>query len=50
MSYDKVHLRHCILNEYKQSQNSVEASRNLKKVFGEDAVCDKTCRRWFEKF
>ena len=50
MSYDKVHLIHCILYEYEQGQNSVEANRNLKKVFGEDAVCDRTCRIWFEKF
>ena len=28
----------------------MEATRNLKNVFGEDAMCDKTYRRWFEKF
>jgi len=28
----------------------MEATRNLKKVFGEDAMCDRTFRRWFEKF
>jgi len=50
MSYDKVYLRHFILYEYEQGRNSVEATRNLKKVFGEYAVCDRTCRRWFEKF
>ena len=41
MSYDKVHLRHCILYEYEQGRNSVEATQNLKKVFGEDAVYEE---------
>lgn len=27
-----------------------EACKNLLKVFGEDALADGTCRRWFEKF
>ena len=49
MSYDKVYLRHCILYEL-QSGNFMEATRNLKKVFGEDVVCDRKCRRLFGKF
>ena len=50
MSYDKVHLRHYILYEYQQGRNSMEATRNLKNVFGEDVVCDETCTRCFEQF
>ena len=50
MSYDKVHLRYCRLYNYQLSLNYMEATRNLKKVFGEDAMCDRTFRRWFEKF
>ena len=50
MSYEKVRLRHCILYEYQQDRDSTEATQNLKNVFGEDAVCDRTCRIWYEKF
>ena len=50
MSYDKVHLRYWILYEDQQGQNSIEVTQILKKVFGGDALCDRTCRKWFEKF
>jgi len=33
-----------------KTQIPMEATRNLKKVFGEDTVCDRTCRRLLEKF
>ena len=41
--------RDYILYEYQQSRNFMEATQNLKKMLGEDAVCDRTCRKWFEK-
>jgi len=28
----------------------MEATQNLKKMLGEDAVCDRKCRECFEKF
>lgn len=47
---DKVHLRHCISNEFQQGRNVIEAWENLLKVFGKDTASDRTSRIWFEKF
>ena len=50
MSVDIVHLRHCILYEFQEVRKAAEAWRNLSKVFGGNALFERTCRRWFDKF
>ena len=50
MATDKVYLRHCILCEFQKWNNATVACANLCSVFGEDAVTDCTCQRWFSKF
>ena len=50
MATDKVHLRHCILDEFQKGNNATVAYANLCSVFGEDAITTHTCQRWFSKF
>lgn len=50
MSTDKIHLRHCILYEFEKDNNASKAAENICEVFGTDALCTRTCQRWFEKF
>lgn len=50
MEKNKMHLRHCILYEYQLGRKVPEACRNLQQIFGEDAITERTCRKWFNRF
>lgn len=47
---NKCHLRHCILYEFQLRHSAAEAHRNITGVCGADAISERQCQRWFEKF
>ena len=49
MQSEKNHVRHCLLYEFRLGHTAADAHRNLRSVLGEDGLCERTCRYWFEK-
>ena len=45
----KLHFRHLLLFHFKQ-ENASEAARNICKVYGEEAITERTAQKWFQKF
>ena len=41
---------HRLLYEYDKGVTAAAAGRSIRQVYGDDAVDDSTCRRWFRKF
>jgi [histone H3]-lysine36 N-dimethyltransferase SETMAR len=50
MASEKEHVRHCLLYEFDKSSTAAAACRNVRQVYGDDAIDESTCRRWFRKF
>lgn len=50
MGKKKTHIRYCMLYEFNRGSTATEATRNIHSAYGEKAVDDCTCRRWFFKF
>ena len=50
MSLDQTHIRHCILYEFKNGSSATEVTRNIRSVYGNEALSVRTCQRWFGQF
>ena len=50
MVAEKIKIRCSILYEFKLGRKTSDATRNIRKVFGEDAVSDRNAQFWFAKF
>ena len=43
------HLKHIMLDHFKEGKNATETHKNISAVCGEGAVTDRTCQKWFAK-
>ena len=44
------HFQHIMLYYFKKGKNATEMQKKICAVYGEGAVTDQTCPRWFVKF
>ena len=49
MEEDMQHIRH-IMFYFKKGKNTAETQEKICAVYGEGAVTDRTCQKWFVKF
>lgn len=50
MAENKEHFRHIMLFYFRKGKNASQTQKKICAVYGEDAVDDSTCRKWFRKF
>ena len=50
MEEEKQHFRHFMLYYFKKGKNATEMQKKICAVYGEGAVTDWTCQKWFAKF
>ena len=50
MPYNLQVIRACLLYEYKLGSNAADTTRRVNIAFGEDAIKERTVRKWFQKF
>lgn len=50
MDNNKVHFRHIMLFYFKKGKNATQTQRKIYAVYGEDAIKEQTCRKWFARF
>ena len=50
MSFEKQHLRHCLLFAFTLKKNAAEAQEMICAALGEDAIAYSTCKKWFQRF
>jgi len=46
----KEHIRHSMLYEFHSGSRPSTATKNIQYTYGTEAVCERTCRRWFTRF
>ena len=44
------HFQHIMLHYFKKGKNATETPKKIGAVYGEGAVTDQTCQKWFAKF
>ncbi|XP_076302938.1 histone-lysine N-methyltransferase SETMAR-like [Lasioglossum baleicum] len=50
MVINKVHYRHLMLFFFRMGKNATQAANKICAVYGEDAVAERTVRKWFARF
>ena len=50
MEEKKQHFHHIMLHYFKKGKNATETQKKICAVYGESAVTDRTCQKWFAKF
>lgn len=45
-----VHFRHILLFYFRKGKNARQAYEKLRKVYGDNALQERQCQRWFTKF
>ena len=50
MEENKQHFWHVELYDLKKGKNAMETQEKICTVYGEGAVTDRTCQKWFAKF
>ena len=50
MEDQSVHFRHVLLFYFRKGKNSHQACAKLCKVYGDNALQERQCQRWFKKF
>ena len=47
---EKVLLRGVLLHYFNMKKTAAESHRNLVEVYGEHALAERTCQKWFARF
>ena len=47
---EKVFLRGVLLHYFNMNKTAAESHRTLVEVYGEHALAERTCQKWFERF
>ena len=50
MGFDQMHIRHCILYEFKKGSKASQAARNIRSVYKNEAPSIRTCQQCFKQF
>ena len=50
MEENKQHFQHIMLYYFKKGKNSTEMQNKICAVYGEGAMTDRMCQKWFVKF
>ena len=50
MEENMQHFQHIMLHYFKKSKKTTEKQKKMCAVYGEGAVTDQTCQKWFVKF
>lgn len=50
MDSEKLQIRAILLYKFRRGRNAVQTVKSVCSVFGDDAVSERTCQRWFAKF
>ena len=50
MEEKKQHFQHVMLYYFRKDKNTTEMQKKICAVYGEGAVTDQTCQKWFAKF